>query len=61
MPNNDYIMNRNMKSTDTRKEYVIPAFRVVLMAVEGQFLASQLDDYDDNPIFSDPSPWGEEF
>ena len=54
-------MNRHMKSTDTKREYLIPALRVVLLAAEGQFLASQLDDYDDNPIFSDPSPWGEEF
>ena len=53
-------MNRDMKSTDTKREYVIPALRVVLLAVENQFLGSQLDDYDDNPIFSDPSPWGDE-
>ena len=50
-----------MKSTEIKREYVIPALRVVLLAAEGQFLASQLDDYDDNPIFSDPSPWGDEF
>ena len=50
-----------MKSEMNKKAYVIPALRLVPLAVEYQFLASQLDDYDDNPIFSDPSPWGEEF
>lgn len=50
-----------MKSEMNNKTYVIPAVRVVPLAVEYQFLASQLDDYGDNPIFSDPSPWGEEF
>ena len=50
-----------MKSTEIKREYVIPALRVVMLATEVQFLASQLDDYDDNPIFSDPSPWGDEF
>ena len=49
-----------MKSTEIKREYVIPALRVVLLAAEGQFLASQLDDYGDNPIFSDPAPWGDE-
>ena len=49
-----------MKSTDTKREYLIPALRVVQLAVEGLFLASQLDDYDDNPIFGDPSPWDED-
>jgi hypothetical protein len=29
--------------------------------VENQFLASQLDDYDDNPIYSDPAPWEDAF
>ena len=53
-------MNSHMQSTDTRREYVIPALRVVLLAAEGQFLASQLDDYDDNPIFSDPAPFDDE-
>ena len=50
-----------MKSIITKREYETPVLRVVPLAVEYQFLASQLDDYDDNPIFSDPSPFGEEF
>ena len=49
-----------MKSEMNKKAYVIPASRLVPLAVEDQFLASQLDDYGDNPIFSDPSAWGEE-
>ena len=49
-----------MKNILTKREYVVPTLRVVPLTVENQFLASQLDDYDDNPIFSDPSPWGEE-
>ncbi len=49
-----------MKNNLTKREYVVPTLRVVPLTVENQFLASQLDDYDDNPIFSDPSPWGEE-
>ena len=49
-----------MKNILTKREYVVPTFRVVPLTVENQFLASQLDDYDDNPIFSDPTPWGEE-
>ena len=50
-----------MKSIITKREYVIPVLRVVPLTVEGQFLASQLDDYDDNPIFSDPTMFGDEF
>ena len=50
-----------MKNILTKREYVVPTRRVVPLTVENQFLASQLDDYDDNPIFSDPTPWGEEF
>lgn len=50
-----------MKNILTKREYVVPTLRVVPLTVENQFLASQLDDYDDNPIFSDPTPWGEEF
>ena len=49
-----------MKSIMNKGEYVTPALRMVPLAVENQFLASQLDDYDDNPIYSDPTPWGEE-
>ena len=49
-----------MKNSLTKREYVVPTLRVVPVTVENQFLASQLDDYDDNPIFSDPTPWGEE-
>ena len=49
-----------MKTIVNKREYVTPALRMVPLAVEYQFLASQLDDYPDNPIFSDPSPWGEE-
>jgi hypothetical protein len=49
-----------MKNNLTKREYVVPTLRVVPLTVENQFLASQLDDYDDNPIFSDPTPWGEE-
>ena len=49
-----------MKSEMNKRAYVIPALRVVPLTMENQFLASQLDDYPDNPIFSDPSPWGEE-
>lgn len=49
-----------MKSVLAKSEYVVPTLRVVPLTVEYQFLASQLDDYDDNPIFSDPSPWGDE-
>ena len=40
-----------MKSIMTKKEYEIPALRVDPLCVEYPFLASQLDDYDDNPIF----------
>ena len=43
-----------MKSDMNKKAYVIPAFRMVPLLVEDQFLASQLDDYGDNPIFGDP-------
>lgn len=46
-----------MKSEMNKRAYVIPALREVPLTVENQFLASQLDDYPDNPIFSDPSPW----
>ena len=49
-----------MNSIKNKRAYVTPALHVVPMTVENQFLASQLDDYPDNPIFSDPSPWGEE-
>lgn len=42
-----------MKSDMIKKAYEIPAFRMVPLAVEDQFLASQLDDYGDNPIFDD--------
>ena len=49
-----------MKNNLTKREYVVPTLRVVPLTVENQFLASQLDDYDDNPIFSDPTPWGED-
>ena len=49
-----------MKSEMNNRAYVTPAVRVVPLTVEYQFLASQLDDYGDNPIFSDPSAWGEE-
>lgn len=40
-----------MKSITTKREYVFPALRVVPISVEYQFLTSQLDDYDDNPIY----------
>ena len=50
-----------MKSILAKREYVIPTLRVVPLTVENQFLASQLDDYDDNPIYSDPSPWEDAF
>ena len=50
-----------MKSIMNKRAYVTPALRMVPLAAEFQFLASQLDDYDDNPIFSDPSPWEDEF
>ena len=50
-----------MKSIMNKREYVIPVLRVVPLSVEYQFLASQLDDYDDNPIFNDPAPWGEDY
>ena len=50
-----------MKSDMNKRAYVIPALRVVPLTVETQFLASQLDDYPDNPIFGDPAPWGEEY
>ncbi len=50
-----------MKSDMNKKAYLIPAVRFVPLAVEFQFLASQLDDYGDNPIYSDPSPWEDEF
>ena len=49
-----------MKNILTKREYVIPTLRVLPLTVEFQFLASQLDDYDDNPIYSDPVIWGEE-
>lgn len=50
-----------MKNILAKREYVTPILREVPVTVENQFLASQLDDYDDNPIFSDPSPWEDEF
>ena len=50
-----------MKSEMNNKAYVTPSVRVVPVAVENQFLASQLDDYGDNPIFSDPAPFDDEF
>ena len=52
--------SNHMKNILAKREYVVPTLRVVPLTVENQFLASQLDDYDDNPIFSDPTPWGEE-
>lgn len=42
-----------MKSNMIKKEYKTPALREIPVVVEGQFLASQLDDYDDNPIYGD--------
>ena len=50
-----------MKSIIAKKEYVTPVLREVPLTLECQFLASQLDDYDDNPIFSDPTMFGDEF
>lgn len=44
-------------NTLTKKGYVIPAFRTVSLATEYQFMASQLDDYDDNPIFGAPGSY----
>jgi hypothetical protein len=49
-----------MKNILAKREYVTPTLREVPLTVECQFLASQLDDYDDNPIYSDPVMWGEE-
>ena len=49
-----------MKNILTKREYVIPTRREIPLTVEIQFLASQLDDYGDNPIYSDPVMWGEE-
>ena len=49
-----------MKNIRTKREYVIPTLREIPLTVEIQFLASQLDDYGDNPIYSDPVMWGEE-
>ena len=45
-----------MKPILTLKAYVTPALRAVRLAAEYQFLLSQLVDYDDNPIFSEPGP-----
>lgn len=45
-----------MKSILTLKAYVTPALRAVRLAAEYQFLLSQLSDYVDNPIFTDPEP-----
>ena len=50
-----------MKTILAKREYVTPTLREVPVTVENQFLASQLDDYDDNPIYSDPSPWEDAF
>ena len=50
-----------MKNNLAKREYVTPILREVPLTVECQFLASQLDDYDDNPIYSDPAPWDDEF
>ena len=52
-----------MKSIMNKREYVIPTLRVVPVAVEYQFLGSQLDDYEDNPIFgsASASPWEDEY
>ena len=49
-----------MKTQVTKNGYLAPILRVVPLVVEGQFLASQLDDYGDNPIYSE-SPFGEDF
>ena len=49
-----------MKNILTKREYVIPTLREIPLTVEIQFLASQLDDYGDNPLYSDPVMWGEE-
>ena len=42
-----------MKTNLTKKAYQIPVIWEIPVIVEGQFLASQLDDYSDNPIFGD--------
>ena len=42
-----------MKTDLTKKDYQIPAIREIRVVVECQFVASQLEDYEDNSIFDD--------
>ncbi len=43
----------NMKQS-TRMEYTAPEAEVIKIAITGVLMQSGLDDYGDNPIFSDP-------
>jgi hypothetical protein len=61
MPNRIIIKQQSYEKHSGQREYVTPTLREVPLTVEYQFLASQLDDYGDNPIYSDPSPWEDEF
>ncbi len=38
----------------TRMEYTAPEAEVIKIAITGVLMQSGLDDYGDNPIFSDP-------
>lgn len=42
-----------MKTDLTKKDYQIPAIWEIPVVVESQFVASQLEDYEDNSIFDD--------
>ena len=42
-----------MKTDLTKKDYQIPVIWEIPVVVESQFVASQLEDYEDNSIFDD--------
>ena len=42
-----------MKTNEMKKEYQIPSVWEIPVVMECQFVASQLEDYQDNSIFDD--------
>ena len=42
-----------MKINEMKKEYQIPSIWEIPVVVECQFVASQLEDYEENSIFDD--------
>ena len=51
MPNNNQPIH--MKTDLNKKEYQIPSAWEIPVVVECQFVASQLEDYEENSIFDD--------